>query len=62
MPTLAWLGVFTIIALAFWKVFKKYFIKSPLDNIPGPERTSLIRGQLALVWHQFDWGHAHTGS
>lgn len=29
-----------------WKYFRQVFIKSPLDNIPGPPRESLLFGEI----------------
>lgn len=29
-----------------WKYFRQVFIKSPLDNIPGPPRESFLFGEI----------------
>lgn len=37
-----------------WKVFQGYVLKSPLDNIPGPGRTSFWTGRYlsrAIAYH-----------
>lgn len=39
-------ALFFIVALGWimWKVFQDYIVGSPLDNVPGPARTSFWKG------------------
>ena len=32
----------------FWKIVSPFFLKSPLDVVPGPTRKSLLSGMYAL--------------
>ncbi|KIP02196.1 hypothetical protein PHLGIDRAFT_20511 [Phlebiopsis gigantea 11061_1 CR5-6] len=56
MPTIALTALAVAIGLAFWKLFCEYFTKSPLDNIPGPERTSFWRGNQGDLFNRHAWG------
>ncbi|KIP02197.1 hypothetical protein PHLGIDRAFT_122687 [Phlebiopsis gigantea 11061_1 CR5-6] len=38
-----------------WTLFKSYFTRSPLDNIPGPARTSFWRGNQGDLFNRFAW-------
>lgn len=48
---------------ALWLAFRAYLLKSPLDNVPGPTRTSLTQGMCDLtvqnstgfIFHQETW-------
>jgi hypothetical protein len=44
MTSIACLSLLGVVVLALWKLFRGYVVKSPLDNIPGPKRTSFWRG------------------
>ncbi|EKM59115.1 uncharacterized protein PHACADRAFT_205293 [Phanerochaete carnosa HHB-10118-sp] len=41
-----------LLGWAFWKLFGLYFVKSPLDNIPGPKRTSLFKGNTQEIFNR----------
>lgn len=32
------------VAWVLWQLLKAYLLKSPLDNLPGPDRTSFLQG------------------
>lgn len=34
------------VAWLTWRLTRNYFFKSPLDNVPGPKNTSIIRGMV----------------
>ncbi|KAL1947082.1 hypothetical protein VTO73DRAFT_14043 [Trametes versicolor] len=38
-----------------WKYCKQVFLKSPLDNIPGPPRDSFLYGNLKQILHRHAW-------
>lgn len=33
------------VSVIWWKLFREYFVKSPLDEIPGPPSSSLLLGE-----------------
>ncbi|EJF59817.1 cytochrome P450 [Dichomitus squalens LYAD-421 SS1] len=39
-----------------WKYFRQVFVKSPLDNIPGPAAESFIYGNLRQLLDKNGWG------
>lgn len=47
--------VATGIACLIWRVVHNLFIRSPLDNIPGPAPPSLIRGNLGQLFDRHGW-------
>lgn len=48
-------ALFSIVAVGgwlLWKVFQNYLVRSPLDNVPGPARTSFWKGaSLPVALH-----------
>nr|BAL05185.1 cytochrome P450 [Phanerodontia chrysosporium] len=38
-----------------WKLFQGYLVKSPLDNIPGPERSSFWLGNHGDIFNRHAW-------
>lgn len=44
MLSSSWLVVFATLAWIIWRLFSRFLLKSPLDNIPGPPRSSILRG------------------
>ncbi|KAI0347504.1 cytochrome P450 [Trametopsis cervina] len=38
-----------------WRFFRPYAAKSPLDNLPGPARTSFLRGNLGDLFNRHGW-------
>lgn len=44
MLSSSWLVVFATVAWIIWRLSSRFLLKSPLDNIPGPPRSSIIRG------------------
>lgn len=38
-----------LVLQVLWKVFRGYLVKSLLDNVPGPNRSSFWTGMLSLV-------------
>ncbi|KAK7682256.1 hypothetical protein QCA50_014843 [Cerrena zonata] len=38
-----------------WRLSRNYVLRSPLDNIPGPPPTSLIKGNLGQVYYRHGW-------
>ncbi|KAF8633081.1 hypothetical protein AX15_001529 [Amanita polypyramis BW_CC] len=45
-----------------WKVFHRYIIRSPLDNIPGPPSSSFWKGNLKQLFNVNGWDfHKHIG-
>ncbi|KAI0092453.1 cytochrome P450 [Irpex rosettiformis] len=56
MTTTLILAVPTIGALwLLWRVFGAYLQRSPLDNVPGPERTSFLRGNISDIFDRHGW-------
>ncbi|KAM5533780.1 hypothetical protein V8D89_012555 [Ganoderma adspersum] len=39
-----------------WKYFRQVFVKSPLDNLPGPPAESFLYGNLRQVLDKNGWG------
>ena len=57
MLPLTLLALAVAAGLTLWKLLRGYITKSPLDNIPGPQRTSFWRGEnvnLASPLHLSD--------
>ncbi|GJE84314.1 cytochrome P450 [Phanerochaete sordida] len=51
-------GICTVLILlcwAFWRLLKQYFIRSSLDNIPGPKRASILTGNVAQLFSRDAW-------
>lgn len=44
MASLASIALLSFLGWAVWKLFREYLVSSPLDNIPGPERKSWLKG------------------
>ena len=42
-----------------WKFFRQWVVKSPLDNIPGPERTTFLQGNLTALFDRHGWQFHH---
>ncbi|KAI0737376.1 cytochrome P450 [Daedaleopsis nitida] len=38
-----------------WQLVRNYFVRSPLDNVPGPPPVSLIQGSLPEITGQGHW-------
>ncbi|KAI0628909.1 cytochrome P450 [Trametes polyzona] len=53
--TYALIAVFCGIVWLFWKAFGHIFVKSPLDNIPGPPRESFLYGSLKQMLDRHAW-------
>ena len=34
-----------VVAWLFWRIFRAYVVRSPLDNLPGPTRSSFLLGE-----------------
>lgn len=47
-------------ALSLWLIFKRYLIKSPLDNLPGPPPTSFLFGKYFSLLQGFACLFAHV--
>ncbi|OCH94337.1 cytochrome P450 [Obba rivulosa] len=39
-----------------WRFFRQIIVKSPLDNVPGPEPVSFWKGNLPQVYDRRGWG------
>ncbi|EJF60519.1 cytochrome P450 [Dichomitus squalens LYAD-421 SS1] len=48
-------AVICTISWVLWKYFRQYFVKSPLDNIPGPSSGSWLYGNLRQILHKDGW-------
>ncbi|KDR76361.1 hypothetical protein GALMADRAFT_68089 [Galerina marginata CBS 339.88] len=48
------LALYTV-SLVCWKVFRQHFVKSSLDNIPGPPASSLWKGAFPQVFNPNAW-------
>jgi hypothetical protein len=46
-----------VIGWVIWKIFRRYFVRSPLDNIPGLAPKSFSRG----AFNQCGWDRLHFG-
>lgn len=44
-----WLAVLASIAWILWKLFSRFLLNSPLDNVPGPPRSSILRGMFLFI-------------
>lgn len=61
MASLLVLALFSyVITAVFWKMFREYFIQSPLDCIPGPPASSTITGQLIAPHPSISQGRYST--
>ncbi|KAK7685185.1 hypothetical protein QCA50_011548 [Cerrena zonata] len=38
-----------------WKLLSDFFVRSPIDNIPGPPSPSLLRGHINQIYHRDGW-------
>ncbi|RPD59281.1 cytochrome P450 [Lentinus tigrinus ALCF2SS1-7] len=45
----------TIAIAALWRILRQYFIRLPLDNLPGPPRSSLALGHLPELTTRDAW-------
>jgi cytochrome P450 len=45
------------VAAGLWYIFRNFFVKSSIDNIPGPKRDSWVWGNLKIVYalHGVPW-------
>ncbi len=41
-PLVALIGAIALVAL--WKLLREYIVRSPLDNLPGPQSGTLLLG------------------
>ncbi|KAI8974184.1 cytochrome P450 [Trametes punicea] len=53
-------SIYVILPLAafvyvLWHVFREYFVKSPLDNIPGPPPVSFLLGSIPDINRRDSW-------
>ncbi|KAF8621413.1 hypothetical protein AX15_007825 [Amanita polypyramis BW_CC] len=56
MPPLILAGLFLFgLSWILWKVFHRYIIKSPLDNVPGPPSNSFWKGNLNQLFNVNAW-------
>ncbi|GJE84919.1 cytochrome P450 [Phanerochaete sordida] len=55
MIPLTVLAFVAAVGLGLWKIFQGYITRSPLDNIPGPERTSFWQGNYGDIYHRHAW-------
>ncbi|KAI0737372.1 cytochrome P450 [Daedaleopsis nitida] len=44
-----------VVAYVVWRLLRGYFVRSPLDNIPGPPPTSKIAGDMFQLLGQEHW-------
>ncbi|KAI0365140.1 cytochrome P450 [Pilatotrama ljubarskyi] len=44
-----------VFAFVLWKYFRQLFVKSPLDNIPGPPSESFLYGHLQQMLDRHAW-------
>ncbi|KAI0628906.1 cytochrome P450 [Trametes polyzona] len=51
LQTSCWAGALCLL----WKYCKQIFLKSPLDNIPGPPRDTFLYGNLRQILHRRAW-------
>ncbi|KAI0338107.1 cytochrome P450 [Trametopsis cervina] len=56
------LAVFSICFWLLWKVFRKYFIHSVLDDVVGPRRSSFLLGNISELLSREGWGFQDTVS
>ncbi|KAK7676944.1 hypothetical protein QCA50_020062 [Cerrena zonata] len=38
-----------------WRLLRNYFIRSPLDNIPGPQPASILQGNFGQLFDRHGW-------
>ncbi|KIM41635.1 hypothetical protein M413DRAFT_72029 [Hebeloma cylindrosporum] len=38
-----------------WRIFRRFIVRSPLDNIPGPSSKSWLKGHLPQLFHAQAW-------
>lgn len=50
----AWLLLFAV-GLILYAVWGRYFMRSPLDNIPGPPRQYWWTGNLNQIFARYAW-------
>ncbi|KAI0698621.1 cytochrome P450 [Cytidiella melzeri] len=56
MSILVPVAAFTAAVLwILWQLFGNYISKSPLDNIPGPQRTAFLQGNLGDLFDRHGW-------
>jgi len=42
-----------------WHLLGRFFVRTPLDNIPGPPRQSFVKGNLAQLYDSAGWDFLH---
>ncbi|KAF8159576.1 cytochrome P450 [Crassisporium funariophilum] len=45
------------VSIALWKGYRRFFAKSPLDNVPGPPSKSFLTGVLPAIFSQNGWDY-----
>ncbi|KLO13021.1 cytochrome P450 [Schizopora paradoxa] len=48
-------ALIALVSLSLWHLVRPFFIKSPLANIPGPQRTSLWKGNFHQIFNRRGW-------
>ncbi|EKM49765.1 uncharacterized protein PHACADRAFT_265429 [Phanerochaete carnosa HHB-10118-sp] len=48
------------LAWALWRLFRTFVIRSPLDNIPGPQRSSFWTGNIKDLFNRHGWNFHDT--
>ncbi|PPR03959.1 hypothetical protein CVT24_008314 [Panaeolus cyanescens] len=57
MSSLAILFSFSLVLVAAWKLFARFFLKSDLDNIPGPPSESFLKGVFPQIFNVNGWDY-----
>ncbi|EKM49766.1 uncharacterized protein PHACADRAFT_214286 [Phanerochaete carnosa HHB-10118-sp] len=49
------LGLLVALLWAVWKLFRNLIVRSPLDNIPGPEEATFWTGHVKALFNRHGW-------
>ncbi|KAI0789221.1 cytochrome P450 [Abortiporus biennis] len=51
--------VLSVVAWVVWKVAYRFFVRTSLDNIPGPKSKSILTGNLGQMFDRHGWDFHH---
>lgn len=49
MAYFTWFALLSVLVWGGWKLLRAYFIRHPFDNLPGPQRSSILKGTLLFM-------------
>ncbi|KAF9448714.1 cytochrome P450, partial [Macrolepiota fuliginosa MF-IS2] len=49
-----------LVSLAIWRILRRFIVKSPLDNLPGPPSHSWLFGNIPQLFNPNGWDFHHS--